>query len=694
MAQFQLTNNLLDDNVNLLYKDKPVPTAIDENTIFVSSVTGDDTTGLRGRRDRPFKTYAKVVEILLASDTVWFLPGSIATGNLQTDKADVTFYLQRATINGDIINQGGNLTVSSDGSGIVNGNIGFAGIDNSKTYYVRNLKRCGLLRGTFYVDGVHELNSLSDASAYYIHNVQRLTAIIYTVTELVNVREIIPQNSLTWARNAVIRKCRFFTAAANTRNLTFGTNNLNANEVVFNDCEFVSTQSYNFQANGEDIANGYIKWINCRFIAGAAYHLDMALNASFTNTKLNLTFIGCDIQKVPFVKGGLTSTTTDFRLTPNLTDNNTDLLYKGLGIATVVNQGSVVYVSKNGNDVTGLQGRIDRPFLSIQGAINSNQGKTVIVLGGTYDEQVTVENGTHTCERISLWFGARIESNQLYTVKIGNAGFMLDAQFQFNYAQYITLNSSVIVNTHVDGHCLERGGNPGHISVQAENITFESRGTGTGAACVWFINQFIARNCKFVAEKRCLYDTYGTQISIFAEHCYFQSTGGFIYESDGYAGLAGRLINCYLSAANGLNLSSMGSLPLLLKGSNLKTTVGYAINTVPAYNGANNITIEDSTIRANGKCIQGNNTGLIEIVNSKLISTTSLPVDVNQNVASGKVEIRESKLIAEASQTHCVVNSNTTNKIFNLINVSMNKPHNTNCAGVIHNVLIEDILTA
>ncbi|MDO1449573.1 hypothetical protein Q0590_25070 [Rhodocytophaga aerolata] len=694
MSFFKITKNLIDNGLDLLYKNNPVAFTIDENTLFVSASKGDDTTGIKGRRDRPFKTYAKAVEVLAAGDKVWFMPGSYATGNVQSDKADVSFYLQSATLTGDVAMQGGNFTIASDGSGIVTGSVGYAGIDFSKTYYIKNLRRCGLLRGTIYVDGLHELHTLSDVATYYIHNVQRLTGILVTVTELVNVREIVPQNSLTWARNATIRKCRFFTSAANTRNLTFGTNNLGVNEIVFNDCEFVSTQSYNFQANGEDIANGYIKWINCRFIAGAAYHLDMALNASFPNTKLNLTFIGCDIQKVPFVKGGVTSTTTDFRLTPNLTDNNTDLLYKGLGIATVVNQGSVVYVSKNGNDATGLQGRIDRPFLSIQGAINSNQGKTVIVLGGTYYEQVTVENGTHTCERISLWFGARIESNQLYTVKIGNAGFMLDAQFQFNYAQYITLNSSVIVNTHVDGHCLERGGNPGHISVQAENITFESRGTGTGAASVWFVNQFIARNCKFVAEKRCLYDTYGTQISIFAEHCYFQSTGGFIYESDGYAGLAGRMINCYLSAANGLNLSSMGSLPLLLKGCNLKTTVGYAINTVPAYNGANNITIEDSTIRANGKCIQGNNTGLIEIVNSKLISTTSLPVDVNQNVASGKVEIRESKLIAEASHTHCVVNSNTTNKKFNLINVSMNKPHNANCAGVIHNVLIEDILTA
>lgn len=62
-----------------------------------------------------------------------------------------------------------------------------------------------------------------------------------------------------------------------------------------------------------------------------------------------------------------------------------------------LNVGNSVFVSKSGDDATGVRGRFDRQFLTIQAAVNAwQEGDTIIIYPGTYDEQVffgRVHNG-------------------------------------------------------------------------------------------------------------------------------------------------------------------------------------------------------------------------------------------------------------------------------------------------------------
>jgi len=59
---------------------------------------------------------------------------------------------------------------------------------------------------------------------------------------------------------------------------------------------------------------------------------------------------------------------------------------------------NTVWVSKNGNDGTGILSDLSRPYLTVQAAITAaSSGYTIFVMPGSYDEQITLKDG------VDLW---------------------------------------------------------------------------------------------------------------------------------------------------------------------------------------------------------------------------------------------------------------------------------------------------
>lgn len=89
-------------------------------------------------------------------------------------------------------------------------------------------------------------------------------------------------------------------------------------------------------------------------------------------------------------------------LSPNVVDDDSNLLYKGLPVSTIMDYKEVTFVSVNGNDTTALRGRIDRPFRTIAAAVRAPYIDTykihsVIVLSGEYQETVKINRNMTLC---------------------------------------------------------------------------------------------------------------------------------------------------------------------------------------------------------------------------------------------------------------------------------------------------------
>ncbi len=155
----QVTPNLVDTGLNLLFKGDPVPTVRSfGNIFFVNSVGGVDATGQKGRFDKPFATIQAAVSQALMGDVVFVYPGTytenitsavsqavhlvgygvMINGNVNLNTNAGGGYLclyMGSKVNGNILGTFG-ARVVSDGSGEVNGNIGTG--DNGG-HYVRGL---------------------------------------------------------------------------------------------------------------------------------------------------------------------------------------------------------------------------------------------------------------------------------------------------------------------------------------------------------------------------------------------------------------------------------------------------------------------------------------------------------------------------------------------------------------------------
>jgi hypothetical protein len=117
-----------------------------------------------------------------------------------------------------------------------------------------------------------------------------------------------------------------------------------------------------------------------------------------------------------------------FQLTDNVVDNDVDLLYKGIPVQLRVLIGSTLWVSNSsdGNDATAVKGRIDRPYKTIQAAINAFVAGDIIKVmpGAEYKEGVantwliTVPDNKEVTIDIS---GCRV-----FKILLGNSGSRLN----------------------------------------------------------------------------------------------------------------------------------------------------------------------------------------------------------------------------------------------------------------------------
>jgi len=185
------------------------------------------------------------------------------------------------------------------------------------------------------------------------------------------------------------------------------------------------------------------------------------LNSGSTITIINDTTITicsygdylCDTFNITSVTAQLVTILTDTSLLVCDTLGVCDTLFipsTFFGGLTIANS---LFVTKNGSDVTGLRTRLDKPFVTIQAAINAAaSGDVVIVYPGTYDEQITLKNGVNIylhdgviIDYTSSTAGATIRDNAApVTVIIDGYGTIKrsSASNSQNFALFITSQSS------------------------------------------------------------------------------------------------------------------------------------------------------------------------------------------------------------------------------------------------------------
>jgi hypothetical protein len=93
-------------------------------------------------------------------------------------------------------------------------------------------------------------------------------------------------------------------------------------------------------------------------------------------------------------------------ITKDFIDDGSGLFYKGIALSLAAAYPNADFVSTSGNNATATRGRMDRPFKTIQAAVNATwrnvyDNHVIIVLGGKWDENVTVP---YSSGGFTLWF--------------------------------------------------------------------------------------------------------------------------------------------------------------------------------------------------------------------------------------------------------------------------------------------------
>jgi hypothetical protein len=360
-------------------------------------------------------------------------------------------------------------------------------------------------------------------------------------------------------------------------------------------------------------------------------------------------------------------------------------------LADTVSLGEVSFVSLHGKDATAVRGRLDRPFKTIQSAINEG-ASTVVALGGTFNEQVTIEY-THGCNRLLLWFGAVISSNGSYTLGIGKAFFSIEGtnlvSTKINTG-WVQNNNAAIINTSASGVTIQRLGNPGAVPLNLKDVFIKSEGSDVAACCFYAFTTITARNCRIYASKNIFKGLYSNALQAEFYNSILSSLD-HIASFTAYDGMYGSFENCYIKAAHGFLNGNVGQ-PFIFKNCTIESTIGYAFKMQPAYQNPAYLTLESTTIKAQTKCVEGAILNM-QVIGGLMQSLIDIAFNFNL-IGGGNAEFRETKILSEATQAFAITNSNGANKAINIINVSMNKPFNANVDGVLHNVLIEDTLKA
>jgi hypothetical protein len=151
----------------------------------------------------------------------------------------------------------------------------------------------------------------------------------------------------------------------------------------------------------------------------------------------------------------------------------------------------------------------------------------------------------------------------------------------------------------------------------------------------------------------------------------------------------GSFEDCYIKAAHGFLNGNVGQ-PFIFKNCTIESTIGYAFKMQPAYQKPVYLTLENISIKAQTRCVEGAILNM-QVIGGLMQSLIDIPFSFNL-IGGGSAEFRETKILSHSTQAFAIANSNVTNKAVDLINVSMNKPFNANVDGILHNVLIEDTL--
>ena len=173
-----------------------------------------------------------------------------------------------------------------------------------------------------------------------------------------------------------------------------------------------------------------------------------------------------------------------------VTASTTGLLSTSFDITTLLtstyNQGRIFFVSKNGSDIEGLVGRIDRPFLTIQSAVTASiAGDTIYIFAGTYTENIAL--GGNIPDRTFIFLNAILNgtiSNTIFNgcnygriIGIGNSkitgAITILGASNFELIKDLTLN--VLDNCSLNyQNCAYVVSNEGTMGGTYENCTFTS----------------------------------------------------------------------------------------------------------------------------------------------------------------------------------------------------------------------------
>ncbi|MDO1449572.1 hypothetical protein Q0590_25065 [Rhodocytophaga aerolata] len=252
-------------------------------------------------------------------------------------------------------------------------------------------------------------------------------------------------------------------------------------------------------------------------------------------------------------------------ITNNLLDNETDLLYKGLPIATTQSYGRVSFVSPTGNDATALQGRMDRPYRTIQAAvnapyINTNVIDKIMVLGGNWNENVTFTRNNvflhFVNANLSGGAGSAIASGQYGTLAL----ILENSEISNNSA-----SATVAVGGRIIGIGRSRIFNIGTgIAVYGSgatihNMRIENAGNTTTPAdfpALWAVDCKVTNtNCISTNSNACVAQRYHNSHILF-ENCSFYSANQAAVRPD-RGGSFYR--NCQMRSVNGFGMISSGA---------------------------------------------------------------------------------------------------------------------------------------
>ncbi|MDO1449570.1 hypothetical protein Q0590_25055 [Rhodocytophaga aerolata] len=323
MPKHYLNENLVDSSLGLFYKNREVILALNMGRIFyVNGTDGDDTTGARGRFDKPYKTISAaiaaapntgdIIEVMtgtynenvtgkVSGFTHLVLRGATINGNININNntgSGVMYLLQGSRVNGSYSGTFGGMIIS-DGSGIWNGQLimpnGSGRVKGLRTWSTTTTSLSDTLTTNCIIEDIDLVESSYEWNFRTGDNVEghatnrnailRNIRILRNTSELATARVFNPVNEISLdtieniglieCRNGKIhndlwRPFRLF----HCQNVTFKSKlqSFYAQALTFNayNSRFICTDESIFKHNSNIVENvGLMKFYQCQFQAGA-----------------------------------------------------------------------------------------------------------------------------------------------------------------------------------------------------------------------------------------------------------------------------------------------------------------------------------------------------------------------------------------------------------------------------------------